>query len=74
VYVLRREKVGLIVAEINREWHAVLQESHERDLNGVPCSIHYVTELHDVDRALDGSRPDGTTNEYVAAASRGQKQ
>jgi len=47
-----------------------LQQGHERDLNGPFCF-----ELHGADRALDcGSRFNGTTDEYVAAASGKQEQ
>lgn len=46
--LVQRKQAGLIVTETNREWRAVLQESHERDLNSSPCSIQDVTELHDV--------------------------
>ena len=68
---MQRKQHGLIIAEINRERHPVLQESHKRDLDGFALSIYHVTELDGLDRALEcGSRADSATNEHLAAASR----
>ncbi len=51
-----------------------MQQGDERDLNGFHSS-QGVTELHGSDRALDRrSRLDGTTDEYIAAASGKQEQ
>jgi hypothetical protein len=53
---------------------AVLQQGHERDLNGFH-SVEGISQLHDADRALDsGTRIDGTTDEYIATASRKQEK
>ncbi len=43
------ESYELIVAEINREWNAVLQERDGCDLNNCTRLIYYVTKLHDID-------------------------
>jgi hypothetical protein len=67
--LVQREEVGLIAAKTDGGRYAVLQQGHERDLNGLHA-VRGVTELHDADRALDcGSRLDSTTDEYIAAAS-----
>ena len=59
----------MIAAKPDSGGCAVLQQGHERDLNGFH-SVQGITELHDGDRALDsGTGLDGTTDEYIAAAS-----
>jgi len=63
------EQGGLIAAKTEGRRCAVLQQGDERDLNGLH-SVQSVTELHDANRALDcRPRLDGTTDDYIAAAS-----
>ncbi len=69
-----RKQGGLIAAETNREWHPILQEGHERDLNGFSCSIQRVPELHYADHTLNCARLDGTPKENISAASTQQEQ
>ena len=63
------ESNALIAAKPDSGGCAVLQQGHERDLNGFH-SVQGIAELHDADRALDcGSHLDSTTDEYIATAS-----